>query len=156
MDVKVTAAHVCTELVIIFGVTFWLNSKINTLRAENEALTQTVRALENMVMNHENLLRQVFSPQPPHAKTPPPPPKTIQTPPPQTKTSQQQPSKASPPPKTIRPPPPRHSKKNVPHEEINDIPQADNEEELDLDSFLEAEMKDLREPSQVTEVDDAE
>jgi hypothetical protein len=58
MDTKLTV-HVCTEMVVIFGVAFWLNSKIGSLNAQIEEQQKIIKALEGMVLNHENFLRQI-------------------------------------------------------------------------------------------------
>lgn len=57
LDKKVII-HVCAELVIIGGVTFWLNNKINSqeaiiaeLRKENEKLTARIAKIENFLLN---------------------------------------------------------------------------------------------------------
>jgi len=57
LDKKVII-HVCAELVIIGGLTFWLNNKINgqdaiiaELRKENEKLTARITKIENFLLN---------------------------------------------------------------------------------------------------------
>jgi hypothetical protein len=73
LDKKVII-HVCTELVIIGGITFWLNNKINNqdtiiaeLKKENEKLAARIAKIENFLLN-------ATGSQPAPAETPAPPP----------------------------------------------------------------------------------
>lgn len=66
-----TLVHVGTELVLLTGLAFWLHRKIALVEAQNIALEQKIKALENIVMGHDAFLRQLVSP--PSTKNLPPP-----------------------------------------------------------------------------------
>jgi hypothetical protein len=79
-----TLVHVGTELVLIFGITFWLNRRISTLEAQNTALEQKLAAYEKILEAHDKLLKvhheqlgMIFG-----RGGPPPKPKSLPPPPP--------------------------------------------------------------------------
>jgi hypothetical protein len=53
---KKTMIHVAAELVIIIGIAFWLNSKINTKDEKIEALEKQVELLTNRLTAIESYL----------------------------------------------------------------------------------------------------
>jgi hypothetical protein len=72
--------HVGTEFVIIAGVTFWLNKKINAVQDENHRLTEKVGKIEEtlaqyreLLSRHEMVLRGGPQPAPPPPNTKQPP-----------------------------------------------------------------------------------
>lgn len=70
---KKTMIHVAAELVIVIGIAFWLNSKINAKDEKIEALEKQVKELTARLEGIENFLKARFG------APPPPPPKHSKT-----------------------------------------------------------------------------
>jgi len=71
---KKTMIHVAAELVIVIGIAFWLNSKINAKDEKIEALEKQVKELTARLEGIENFLKARFG-----APPPPPQPKSTKT-----------------------------------------------------------------------------
>lgn len=69
MPSKFGMIHAIADVIIIVGLTVWLNGKINAQAAEIEALKQENAQLKQRVEAIENVLRQMIG-----GGAPPPPP----------------------------------------------------------------------------------
>lgn len=79
---KKTMIHVAAELLIVIGIAFWLNSKINAKDEKIEALEKQVKELTTRLEGIENFLKARFG------APAPPPQKQAKSKPQQTTTSE--------------------------------------------------------------------
>ncbi len=136
VDTK-TMIHVGVEIVVIGGITFYLNKRISGVQEEIGLLREKVESLETiiqqqnqMISQHENILRQIMgASQGPTQQRPP------QQRPPQQRPPQQYSQKSS-----------KYSYSQPEDSSDDDGPQELSPEELDV--FLESELSDIKEARQ--------
>lgn len=149
--------HVGAELVIIGGVTFWMNKKIaeanekvNLLVDELAQMKETVNKQSQIIASHQNFMHQLIN-----GGAPPPAPITPpMAPPPATPRPVKKPAVAAPPPPTRQkqpvpqpPAPPVKKKKPRRRHETDDEdedPQTDAEVKNQADDFLHAELEKIK------------
>lgn len=150
--------HVGAELVIIGGVTFWMNKKIaeanekvNLLVDELAQMKETVNKQSQIIASHQNFMHQLIN----GGAAPPPAPITPpMAPPPATPRPVKKPAVAAPPPPTRQkqpvpqpPAPPVKKKKPRRRHETDDEdedPQTDAEVKNQADDFLHAELEKIK------------
>jgi len=80
MPNKFSMIHAVADVVLIVGVTVWLNGKINAQTAEIQALRAENEEMKTRLAQIENVLRQMLSGQAPTVPAPEPPsPKPVKS-----------------------------------------------------------------------------